>query len=175
MIKQAFSQMPEVSLLAFRGRNTLVDLHEMQSFPRYVLSASARNMSHGVWPTADGCDKPSARSHSCTSFRRDDARPPSWATVSASASNSIFIENRTHAAAGGSPQFTSNTTGLCQPPAGETVWSTSLGPQVFGSYSCTGCIRLQHRIDDAPRFFHIVFSRKQGRRLRPYASSSTRS
>src|SRR5262245_28639012 len=34
--------------------------------------------------------------------------------------------------------YRSLTTGLCQPPGGATAEAASAGPQVLGSYSCTG-------------------------------------
>ncbi len=51
--------------------------------------------------------------------------------------------------------------GLCQPPGGASWLIASAGPQVLGSYSSNRSSGLEHGIDDAPRFFDVVFAGEQ--------------
>jgi len=120
MREQALLQVREVAIGMPRGRHALVHLDDMHVGPGQVLiSQRTQHRPRGVPPT-DGHDEATARRDGRPRFPDSErgARPRHRIGIGQS-----FDPHG------------SRTVGLCQPPGGETLASTSLGPQVPGSYS----------------------------------------
>ena len=120
MREQALAQVSEVPIGVSRRRDALVDLDDVYIGPRQgLIGELTQHLPRGV-TAADGHDEATARG---------DGR-------SRLAGGECGARPRDRIGIGQSVDPHGNlTVGFCQPPGGETLESTSFGPQVPGSYS----------------------------------------
>ena len=123
MREQALPEMREVSVGVSRRRDALVHLDDMHVGPGHVLIGEcSQHLPRGVTP-ADSHHEAAARPDGLARLRGGEGRPGERDRIDIGQSfdlHDVLIA------------------GFCQPPAGEIRESTSLGPQVPGSYSNTG-------------------------------------
>ena len=120
MREQALPQVCEVSVRVSGRRHALVHLHDMHIGPRQLLIGQrTQHRPRGV-PPADGHDEATPR---C-----DGGPRLAGGEGGADLRHGIGIDKCFD-------PHDDVTVGLCQPPGGESLESTSFGPQLPGSYS----------------------------------------
>ncbi len=120
MCEQTLTQVGEVAVGISSWRHPLVHLDHMHSGPWHLfIGQCTQHLPRGVTP-AEGHDEATTRGDSRSGLlgREGGARPR----------DRIGIGQSLH-------PHGDVTSGFCQPPGGETLESTSFGPQVPGSYS----------------------------------------
>jgi hypothetical protein len=123
MREQGLPQVSEVSVGVSWGCHALVHLDDMHGGPGQVfISQRPQHRPRGAAPT-DRHDEATARR---------DGRPR---LPGGEGDGRLRHRN---GIGQGFDLHGNRTVGLCQPPSGETLESTSFGPQVPGSYSWTG-------------------------------------
>ena len=120
MREQALAQVSEVSVGVSRGRHALVHLDDVHIGPGHALIGQCtQHLPRGVTP-ADGHDEATARGDGRARLRGGEYGARSRDRIGIGQS---FDPHGTL------------IVGFCHPPGGETLESTSFGPQVPGSYS----------------------------------------
>src|SRR5262249_24312637 len=135
---------------------------------RTASSASARSMSHGVWPPLTAMTK---RPRSATAVRASEAISSAalWAAASASATTSIctrappIAKNLSRAGLAGQRRLCCcGHAGIVPPSAGRNALiglrRTPVSWLVFEDRRAF----FQHRIDDAPGLLDVIFPGEQG-------------
>ena len=125
MRKQAFAQVREVPVGMSRRRHPFVHLHDVHVGPGHLFVG--QGAQHRPWrmTAADRHDEATTRG---------DGRPRlPRCECGGRSRHRIGIGQRID-------PHDDLTVGFCQPPGGATLESTSLGPQVPGSYSYTGVL-----------------------------------
>jgi hypothetical protein len=120
MREQAVAQMREVAVRVPGRGYTLVDLDHVHARPRHFFIRQRTQHRPGRTTAAEGNDEAAARGDGPASLLGRER--------GAGARDRIGVGERLelHGVL---------TTGFCQPPGGDIRESTSLGPQVPGSYS----------------------------------------
>lgn len=128
VFRQALPQVGRISVAVPQRGESLVHLDSVHTIPRNVFAGQlAEHLPRGT-TTADGQDEATARHKG---FPRLGGNEPGSRLGHGIGEDLHLYELF-------SVSDWSVATGLCQPPVGETISSTSLGPQVFGSYTWTG-------------------------------------
>jgi hypothetical protein len=128
VLEQAFAQVSKISVRVSGGCDSLIYLHDVRALPGHLFICQSTKHFPGGVAAADRYDETAPIRHRRPGFRSDNLGSPTRDYLGIG--KYLNLHNSVSDA-----MFFSSVVGFAQPPGGATFSSTSLGPQVPGSYS----------------------------------------